>query len=218
MAIARALGLAAAFATGRDATAAGAADAQRVESLAWLPLAGAVLGALAALAGAAFTARGGAALAAVAVLRGAVRPARWRLGWLVATACELAAVAALAPAARAVAIVVAAMLARWACVVQCYGGRAAPGATGMAALAGRVGFREFGIASVVALGTTLVLLDAVGLAVAVASAVVTLAVRAAVYARRDGIDAGALDATSALVETSALGMLTLIGLLFGSAR
>jgi hypothetical protein len=71
----------------------------------------------------------------------------------------------MAPPARTLALVVAPMLARWAAVVQCYGGLPRPGATGMALLAGRARFREFGIASVTALGTTLILLDAVGLAI-----------------------------------------------------
>ena len=107
------------------------------------------------------------------------------------------------------------MLARWASVVQCYGGTALAGTTGLAALAGRARFREFAIASVTALGTTLAVLDAVGLAIAVACALVTLGVRLVAYRRRGGIDDAAMSATSALVETSALVLLAWVGSLLG---
>ena len=218
MEIARALGTAVAFVLGRDARVADRSLATRVESLAWLPLVGAFVGALAALAAAAGAATGtrvAGAFAAVVVLRLVVRPQRYGVVWAAAMMIELVAVAALLPTARTVTIVVAAMLARWACVVQCYGGAPAREASGLAALAGRTGFREFGIASVTTLGTALVFLDAVGLAVAVTCAAVTLAVRTAVYARRGGIDAAAIDATSALVETSALVVLAMIGVVMG---
>ena len=134
---------------------------------------------------------------------------------MLAAAVDLVAIARLAPGARTLALLLAPMLARWAVVVRCYGGapRAAEG--GLAGLVGRARFREFGIASDVALGVSLAVLDAVGLVVAVASALVTLAVRVVAYRRSGGLSAGALNATSALVETSALVLLSWIGALLG---
>jgi len=110
------------------------------------------------------------------------------------------------------------MLARWAVVVQCYGGLPRPGALAPASLAGRVQFREFAIASVTALGTSLVVLDAVGLAVAAVSAAVTMVLRVAAYRRGGGIGDGTLNVTSALADTSALLLLLWIGSVLGPPR
>jgi hypothetical protein len=121
----------------------------------------------------------------------------------------------LTPAARLLALVLAPMLARWAVVVQCYGGRAAPDAAGIAALAGCARFREFAIASVTALATTLVLLDAVGLAIAVACALATLAIRVLAYRRAAGLGDDALEATATVVETLVILLLSSIGSVLG---
>jgi hypothetical protein len=210
--------VAAAFAVGRDRWVADRGLPDRVQGLAWMPAVGAAVGVLAALAAAAIGAIApvpAAALAAVLVLRAAGGGAAGVPNEVAAGLVEWLAIVSLAPAPRNVALVAAPMLARWASVVQCYGGTARPGATGLAALAGRARFREFAIASVTALGTALVALDAVGLAVAVACALVTLGVRLVAYRRRGGIDDGAMNATSALVETSALVVLALVGSLLG---
>jgi cobalamin synthase len=189
--------------------------AERVEALAWLPLVGLAIGGLAALAAA--TVAGGPVAAVMGALvlgmargEGAGRP----LG-LIASGLQAAALVTAPGAARTTALVAAPMLARWACVVQCYGGTPARDASGLAALAGRARFREFAIASVTALGVMLGLLDAVGLAVVVACALLTLTIRVVAHRRAGGLDGGALNATSALVETSALVLLTWIGSLLG---
>jgi len=133
----------------------------------------------------------------------------------VAALVSAAALAGMAPPARTLALVVAPMLARWAAVVQCYGGLPRPGATGMALLAGRARFREFGIASVTALGTTLILLDAVGLAIGVASILAIIAIRMLAYRRAGGLGNGALEATIAIVETLTILLLASIGSVLG---
>jgi hypothetical protein len=211
--------VAAAFAVGRDRGVADRPLAMRVQALAWLPLVGAGVGlgaALTTVAAGLVLPAPAAALGGVLVLRLAGGAARGAPDVGVGLA-EWLALMMLAPAARSVALVAAAMLARWASVVQCYGGVARPEASGLAALAGRARFREFAIASVTALGATLATLDAVGLAVAVACALVTVGVRHVAYRRRGGIDDGAMNATSALVETSALVLLALVGRLLGRA-
>ena len=217
MDLASELRTAGALALGRVASVADRPAAERGAGLAWLPAAGLVVGVVAASAATVATrlAPAAGAVAGAAVLALALGPPRRPALRLAVAGVELVALLAMTPAARAIALVVAPMLARWAAVVQCYGGVAAPGAAGLAALAGRARFREFGIASVTALGTSLVLLDAVGLAVAGASALVTMAIRILAYRRKSGIDDDALNATSALVETSALVLLASIELLLG---
>jgi hypothetical protein len=196
----------------------GAADAAAcAPALAWLPVLGVAAGGVAALAvglAGALPELAAVALAVTVLAAGGGR--RPSAGSLLVGVAETAALALLPAAGRPVALLVAPMLARWACVVQCYGGTAAPGSSGLAALAGRVGFREFGIASVTALGAALVLLDAVGLAVGVVSALATLAVRVGAYRWTGGITPGAIRATSALVETSALVALALLGRMLGA--
>jgi hypothetical protein len=216
MPLADELAVAAAFAVGRGERVAHRALPDRVLGLAWMPIVAIALGLTAAVTAGAVGAIASppvAALAAVAVLR--LAGGRAGLHQVLVGLVEWLALLTLAPAARTVALVVAPMLARWASVVQCYGGTALPQATGLAALAGRARFREFAIASVTALGAMLAVLDAVGLAVVVACALVTLAVRLVAYRTRGGIDDGAMNATSALVETSALVLLALVGSLLG---
>jgi cobalamin synthase len=207
------LRVAAALAVGRATLVEAQPVSERVEGLAWLPLVGLAVGSAAAIVASA-GAFGGAPVAAVAgalVLGlgrgdGGRRPIA-----LIAGAVQAAALVTAPAAVRVTALVAAPMLARWACVVQCYGGRPGRDATGLAALAGRARFREFAVASVTALGAMLGLLDAVGLAVVVACALLTLAIRVVAYRRAGGLDDGALNATSALVETSALVLLSWIG-------
>jgi hypothetical protein len=218
MRLVRELATAAALAVGRPALVVDRPVHERVQALAWLPSAGLVVGAVAAAA-AAVAARFGSGAAAVlgaGILAVALGPPRRPLLRTAAAVSEALALLAMTPAARTIALVLAPMLARWAVVVQCYGGVPPAGATGVATLAGRARFREFAIASVSALGTTLVLLDAVGLAVAACCALVTVAIRVLAYRRAGRIgDEATLDATSALVETSALVMLASIDALLG---
>jgi hypothetical protein len=209
----RELGLAMALATRGERRIAAFGVAERTAALAWLPLCGLGVGAVAAIAAAVLGAVPAAAtLVAVGILRaadgGAVRPLA-----LAVAAGEWLALGALAPPARSIALCVAPMLARWARVVQCYGGAPGPAATGLAALAGRARFREFGLASVTALGLTLLLLDAVGLAVVVGCALVTLGIRLVAYRTRGGIDDRTLAASGALVELGALVLLAGIAVL-----
>jgi len=217
MALARELVGAGAFALGRPALVADWPAAERVPALAWLPAAGLMVGGIAALVGRAADSLGPVPAALTSALVLAIahgRPRRWDIR-LVAALVSAAALAGMAPPARTLALVVAPMLARWAAVVQCYGGLPHPGSTGMALLAGRARFREFGIASVTALGTTLILLDAVGLAIAVACIVATLAIRVLAYRRAAGLGDGALEATLAVVETLAILLLSSIGSILG---
>jgi cobalamin synthase len=216
MALGRELRAAAELATLRPSPARPLAEL--ASALAWLPLFGLAIGAI-AVAMVTLVGRLGPAVLASAAAVGVLiifgrRALPLGLG-LVASLVTLGALAFLAPYARVPALLVAPMLARWAVVVQCYGGAPQPQATGLAALVGRARFREFGIASVAALGVTLALLDAVGLVVAVASALVTLGVRVAAYRWAGGLSAGALNATSALVETSALVLFCGFGMLLG---
>jgi cobalamin synthase len=217
MALARELGGAGAFALGRPALVADWPAAERIPALAWLPAAGLIVGGIAALVGRAAGSLGPVPAALTSALVLAIahgRPGRWDLR-LVAATVSAAALAGMAPPACTLALVVAPMLARWAAVVQCYGGLPRPDGTGMALLAGRVRFREFGIASVTALGITLILLDAVGLAIAVGCMLATLAIRVLAYRRAAGLGDGALETTIVVVETLAIFLLSSIGSVLG---
>jgi adenosylcobinamide-GDP ribazoletransferase len=141
----------------------------------------------------------------VASLRGATGP----LGIVAALAllsARVASLAALPPTSRTVALLVTPMLGTWAAVVQCYGG-VPGGVEGPAALVGRARFREFGWASVTALGVTLALGDAVGLVLILAAAAATVALRVHAYRRLGGLTGPLLAATRELVETVVLGTL-----------
>jgi cobalamin synthase len=124
---------------------------------------------------------------------------------LVALSARVVSLAALPPPSRTVALLVAPMLGAWAIVVQCYGG--VPDADGPTALVGRARFREFGWASVTALGVTLALGDAVGLVLILVAAAATVALRVHAYRRLGGLTRRLLAATRALVETVVLGTL-----------
>ena len=214
MALARELGGAVALALGRADVVAGRPVADRVEELAWLPAAGLFLGGIVGVVDSAVPAPWSGLVGAILLAVAHGPPRRWglRVGAVLASAAALLTVA---PAARMLALVVAPMLARWAVVVQCYGGRAAPDAAGIAALAGRARFREFAVASVTALVITLVLLDAVGLAIAVACALATLAIRVLAYRRAAGLGEAALEATATVVETLVIVLLSSIGSILG---
>jgi len=62
---------------------------------------------------------------------------------------------------------------------------------------------------------TLVLLDAVGLAIAVACALATLAIRVLAYRRSAGLGDDALETTGVVVETLTILLLASIGAILG---
>lgn len=129
---------------------------------------------------------------------------------LAALAAKCWAATELPPAGRTVALALAPMLGAWAVVVQCYGGAPTHARGPAAALVGRARFREFGWASVVALGVTLGATDAAGLAVVVAAALVTLGLRVVAHRRLGGLTGRLLGATRELVETVALAAFALL--------
>jgi cobalamin synthase len=103
--------------------------------------------------------------------------------------------------ARTSALLLAPMLGAWAVVVQCYGGVPADTGRAAAALIGRARFQEFGWASVVALGVTLALGEAIGLLLVVAAAMTTLGLRVLAHRRAGGLGGKLLAATREAVET-----------------
>jgi cobalamin synthase len=120
------------------------------------------------------------------------------------------AVAVLPASVRPAALAGAAMLGAWAIVVQCHGGSPAHARGPAAALVGRARFREFGWASLVALGLPLVAADAVGLAVVLVAGATTMAVRLWTHRRLDAITGRVLLATRELVEAVVLATLALV--------
>lgn len=200
----------------------------QVGGLVFYPLAGAAIGGLAAVAAALASPLGRLPAAAVAsgVLAGASggqtvrslaragagaggRPARVVLVVAV-VALKIWAVWRIPDGARSVALVLAAMLGRWAVVVQCYGGTPVPGAEGPARIVGRARLREFGWASAVAFATTLAALDAVGLIVLLTATLTTVSVRVAAYRRAGGVRGPVLDVSLELVETAVLLVLAVL--------
>jgi adenosylcobinamide-GDP ribazoletransferase len=204
-----------------------------VAGLAWLPAVGLVIGlaaaqltALVAPAGPPVASLTGAVTLAVLggpwlrlgvwpALRTLVRPGDGEhpaatasmvvgVGLVVAMAVALAAMPA---AARGVALLLAPTLGRWAMVVQCHGGRRAAACGPAAAIVGRATFREFGVASVTALGMALVVADALALAAALGAAGLTLGIRLVAHRRRGGLDGRLVAATGALVELEVLAVL-----------
>ena len=186
-----------------------------VGGLAVLPLVGAALGGLAG--GVAYLVSGWssaatavagvgtlAALSAAKPERGLAAVAPFGAAAVAAvTLARLWAVAAVPATGLPLVLGLAAMLGRWALVVQCYGGR--PSGGGLAAqLVGRARLREFGWASTLAFGATLTLLDAVGLVVLLVAVLVTVAARVLAYRRSPGVTDAALWATVAATETAVL--------------
>jgi adenosylcobinamide-GDP ribazoletransferase len=158
----------------------------------------------ASAAGALGTSGGNAAV--LTRLRGRPSPG----GLVIAAACwlvKLWALLRIPEAARPLALVLAAMLGRWAIIVQCYGGVPST-ARGLAAdLVGRARLREFGWASSVTFAVTLALLDAIGLVVLLAVTLATVGFRILAYRRAGGLTGRLLMATAELIET--IGLLVL---------
>src|SRR5262245_6508208 len=129
---------------------------------------------------------------------------------LLALAAKTWAAATLPASARTPALVFAPMLGAWAVTVQCYGGLPTHARGPAAAVVGRARFREFGWASVVALGVVLAAADAVGLVVALAAALTTVGLRVYAHHRLGGLTGRLLLATRELVETVVLVVLALL--------
>jgi cobalamin synthase len=197
----------------------------QVGGLVFYPLVGAGVGGAAAVAAAAMARIGplAAGVAAVGVLacasgggilatlvrawRGTTPSVRSVTGITLAVAVVLTkiwAVSRLPDGGRAVGLVLAAMLGRWAVVVQCYGGTAAPGSGPAGQVVGRARLREFGWASAAAFATTLAALDAIGLVVLLAATLTTIAIRLAAYRRAGGVSGAVLGVSLELVEAVVL--------------
>ena len=73
-----------------------------------------------------------------------------------------------------------------------------------AALVGRARFREFGWASVTALGMTLAVGEPIGLVIVLAASLATVGMRIGAYRRLGGLTGRLLAATRELVETVVL--------------
>jgi hypothetical protein len=179
----------------------------RVAGLAYLPLVGGAVGLAAAAADrvGALAAPLAGVLLAVAALE-ALAGRRLEVAGGLAALVKVGALAVLPASGHPVALVLAAALARWAVVVQCYGGSPAAGADA-SPLVGRARFREFGAASVTAIGGALVGLDALGLTAVLGAALSTVGLRLVAYRRGGGLSAAWLARTETAVEAVVLGVL-----------
>lgn len=175
----------------------------RAAGLAFLPLVGALVGALSAAAGALGAAVPFASVALSVVVLEALGGHRATLAGGIAAMVKAGALFALPGTARLVALVLAPALGRWAMVVQCYGGAPAPG-TDAHPLVGRARFREFGIASVTAIGGALVTLDALGLLTVLAAALATIGLRTLAYRSEGGLTRTGLERTETVIEAIVL--------------
>jgi len=132
-----------------------------------------------------------------------------RLGWslsLALLAAKLVAAAAVPAPALTSALMLAAMLGRWAMVVLCYGGASVVREPDDE-LPGRAGFGEFAWASLIAFAVTLSAAEAVGLVVLVVAALVTLAIRVVSHRRLGGVGGRVVRAAGEAVETAVLAAL-----------
>jgi hypothetical protein len=183
--------------------------AARGPALAWYPLVGLGLGAIAAAVAAALAPyapgpAGPVGVALLALLSGQRSP-----GVLAGAAVRAVVAALLPPGALAAALLLAPMLGAWAVTVQCYRGGRRPAADAEEGVR-RAGFREFGWASVTAFGVTLAVGDLVGLVVVVAAALVTVALRV-VASRRASPTRRLLAVSRDVVETTTFVVLALLG-------
>jgi adenosylcobinamide-GDP ribazoletransferase len=129
---------------------------------------------------------------------------------LAATAMRAAAAAVLPAPARTTGLLLAPMLGAWAIVVQCYGGAPVHARGAAAGVVGRARFREFGWASVVALGVTLAAGEPIGLVLVLAASLVTIGLRVWAHRRIGGLTGKLLAATRECVETAVLVTLALL--------
>jgi len=144
----------------------------------------------------------------LAILRGLDGPRVSRL-WMGLLAVEAVLLLQSPPATQMLALVLAPTLGAWARVVQCHGGRLAAG-TGENRMIGGVTFREFGWASVVAIGGALAVVDAVGLVAVLAAVLPTLLLRAVLHRRFGGMPAWGPSVTARVAEASVIVVLSLL--------
>jgi len=141
------------------------------------------------------------------VVLGRLRAAPGGFGFTAAgvvLAARAVAAAVLPAPARTTALLLAPMLGAWAVVVECYGGVSGHASGTAAALVGRARFREFGWASVTALGVTLGAGEPIGLVLVLAASLATVGARVYAYHRLGGLTGRLLAATRELVETVVL--------------
>ncbi len=111
---------------------------------------------------------------------------------------------------RGAALLIAPMLGRWSCVVMAYSSRPAR-AEGLGWVFVRgVRFREFGLASVLALAVTFALVEIVGLVVFIPLATLTLLFTLYCNRRLGGVTGDTLGAMGEIIETSAFSLFALI--------
>jgi hypothetical protein len=160
----------------------------RPGALAWLPFAAAGLGLVAALVAFGLgrwsaLLGGGAGLIVLRTIEGGRPGGRVGLGLLVLEALALLGVPT---PVQVVALALAPVLGAWSRVVQCHGGRLPSGLAGPS-MVGRASFREFGWASVTAIGGALACFDALGLVAVLGAVVPTLTLRLTLHARHGGM-------------------------------
>jgi len=115
-----------------------------------------------------------------------------------------AALALVAPGARAVALVLAVLLGRWSLVVQAFGSiPAAPSELPPPPMA-KLEFREFALTSVLAMALTFAVADALGLALVLLVAVETVALRILVHRWLGGVTTETSITGGEIAETSVL--------------
>jgi hypothetical protein len=182
----------------------GAAEAiERLPAVAVAPLVVAVLLAVQRAAPARALAEGAASAGGAGV---ALASAGLALSFVV----KALAIASLEGTALVLALALAVMLGRWAIVVQAYGSIPAPGDDFAAALVPRIEFREFGFASVSAMAIALMLANAVGVVLVIASATVAVGLRILAHGRRGGVSRPWILAGADAVETTALALAALL--------
>jgi adenosylcobinamide-GDP ribazoletransferase len=156
-------------------------------------------------------------LRSIGALAGALRPGatgEGRLARLAPMAAPLAVLvgkitmlAATAASLVSHAVFLAAVLGRWAPVVLAHGARPVRARAADALAVGRVGSREFAWASVIAMGASLAVGEAVGLLAVIAAALTATGLRIWAYRGRQGMTAEWLAASIDLAELAVLAVL-----------
>lgn len=151
--------------------------------------------------------------------------ARWDRAWQGRTASVAAVVvvlvgkgamlAATAESLVGYAVFLAAVLGRWAPVVLAHGARPVKAEVSDPLAVGRVGSREFAWSSVIAIGISLAVADALGLVAVVAAALTSTGVRIWAYRYRQGMTAALLAASIELVEGAVLAVIAGVSALAG---
>ncbi len=144
-------------------------------------------------------------------------PAFARLVPALVFAAEGIAIVELPDGLRTVAVVLAALLGRWAFVVQGYGSLVASGDANTAALVRGLEFREFGLASVSAMALTLAVSAPLGLLALMLVAALAIGFRIAVHRWQGGVSLETLGAGAAVGELTPLLFLVALAYLLGAS-